>query len=479
MLLKQAGRAICRPFFAKFLLHFSRKFHLCIHLKYDTISIMRHMLPSLLFLLASAATSMAQLYADFTTSLGNFTCELHFKETPRTVGNFISLAEGTRAWVDSRNGQLSTVKPPQPFYSGTVFHRVVNANDFKIIQGGSKRSDGSDGPGYEFPDEINVAVPLSYRLDQPYYLAMANSGPNTNGSQFFITGNAIPGLEGKHTVFGRVISGQSTIDAILNTPLRGAIVPPPPNVQPERPTDDVVIQSVIVRRVGSAAAKFKASSQKLPTLSNPKVKVQPAPSPANTNRYFFSQGQRSEMLSFATIVADKSSWIPLSPRWLGPSPFSYRYNDVTYGTDTIYDFRTIIAKYNTDAITPNAHDGYALTMVNAEGSFIFSFPKSGTFGYFFKPADTTKPEVTGVIVASSIYYSASPHHAIFQFQMQNFKIMNLHLGFDKKVKNNLHGRVVSKVQNFIVTNPSTGDGFFFPQSSAPGGEQGFSMSPIK
>ena len=185
------------------------------------------------------------------------------------------------------------------------------------------------------------------------------------------------------------------------------------------------------------------------------------------------------MLSFATIVADKSSWIPLSPRWLGPSPFSYRYNDVTYGTDTIYDFRTIIAKYNTDAITPNAHDGYALTMVNAEGSFIFSFPKSGTFGYFFKPADTTKPEVTGVIVASSIYYSASPHHAIFQFQMQNFKIMNLHLGFDKKVENNLHGRVVSKVQNFIVTNPSTGDGFFSPQSSAPGGEQGFSMSPIK
>jgi peptidyl-prolyl cis-trans isomerase A (cyclophilin A) len=440
---------------------------------------MRHLLSAFLVLLTSTATSMAQLYADFTTSLGNFTCELHYKETPRTVGNFISLAEGTRAWVDSRNGQLSTVKPTQPFYSGTIFHRVVNANDFKIIQAGSKRSDGSDGPGYEFPDEINATVPLSYRFDQPYYLAMANSGPNTNGSQFFLTGNAIPGLEGKHTVFGRVISGQSTIDAILNNPLRGSIVPPPTNVQIERPIDDVVIQSVIIRRVGSAAAKFKASSQKLPTLSNPKVKVQPAPSPASTNRYFFSQGQRSEMLSFATIVADKSSWIPLNPRWLGPSPFSYRHYDVTYGADTIYDFRTIIAKYNTDAITPNTPIGYALTMVNAEGSYIFSFPQSGPFGYFFKPADTTMPEVTGVIVPSSIYYSPSPHHAIFQFQMQNFKIMNLHLGFDKKVKNNLHGRVVSTVQNFVVTNPTSGAGFFFPQSTSPGGEQGFSMSPIK
>jgi cyclophilin family peptidyl-prolyl cis-trans isomerase len=440
---------------------------------------MRHLLSAFLVLLTSTATSMAQLYADFTTSLGNFTCELHYKETPRTVGNFISLAEGTRAWVDSRNGQLSTVKPPQPFYSGTIFHRVVNANDFKIIQAGSKRSDGSDGPGYEFPDEINATVPLSYRFDHPYYLAMANSGPNTNGSQFFLTGNAIPGLEGKHTVFGRVISGQSTIDAILNTPLRGSIVTPPTNVQIERPIDDVVIQSVIIRRVGSAAAKFKASSQKLPTLSNPKVKVQPAPSPASTNRYFFSQGQRSEMLSFATIVADKSSWIPLNPRWLGPSPFSYRHYDVTYGADTIYDFRTIIAKYNTDAITPNTPIGYALTMVNAEGSYIFSFPQSGPFGYFFKPADTTMPEVTGVIVPSSIYYSPSPHHAIFQFQMQNFKIMNLHLGFDKKVKNNLHGRVVSTVQNFVVTNPTSGAGFFFPQSTSPGGEQGFSMSPIK
>lgn len=430
---------------------------------------MRHLLPTLLVLLASTATSMAQLYADFTTSLGNFTCELHYKQTPRTVGNFISLAEGTRAWVDSRNGQLSTVKPPQPFYSGITFHRVVNTNDFKIIQSGSKRGDGTDGPGYEFRDEINEAVPLSYRFDQPYYLAMANSGPNTNGSQFFLTGNAIPGLEGKHTVFGRVTSGQSTIDAILAADVNAN----------DKPTNPITIQSVIIRRVGSAAAKFKASSQKLPTLSIPKVKVQPAPTPENTNRYFFSQGQRSEMMSFATIVSDKSEWIDLAPRWLGPSPFSYRYYDVTYGSDTIYDFRTVIAKYNTDAITPDSPLGYALTMVNAEGSYIFSFPQAGPFGYYFKPADTTQAEKSGLILGSSIYYSASPHHAIFQFQMQNFKIMNLHLGFDKKVKNNLHGRMVSKVQNFIVTNPAAGTGFFFPQWSSPGGDAGFSMSPIK
>ena len=130
---------------------------------------------TLMVLLSVASKSSAQMYADVQTSAGLFTCELNFKETPRTVASFVSLAEGTRQWVDERNGLLSTVKPAQPFYNGIIFHRVINDEGFKIIQAGSKRGDGTDGPGYEFPDEMNVNLPATYRFDQPYYLAMANS----------------------------------------------------------------------------------------------------------------------------------------------------------------------------------------------------------------------------------------------------------------------------------------------------------------
>jgi peptidyl-prolyl cis-trans isomerase A (cyclophilin A) len=171
----------------------------------------------LMSLLVISGSATAQIYADFQTTAGHFTCELSHQETPRTVANFISLAEGTRRWVDERNGLLSSASTRQPFYNGMAIHRVVNAEGFQLMQAGSKRGDGTDGPGYELPDEMNAKVPATYRFDQAYRIAMANAGPNTNGSQFFITGTAMNGLEGKHTVFGKVVSGQSVIDAILET----------------------------------------------------------------------------------------------------------------------------------------------------------------------------------------------------------------------------------------------------------------------
>ena len=200
-----------------------------------------------------AGGAAAQVYADFQTSLGSFSCELFHTATPRTVGSFITLAEGSRAWLDEGTGIVSTVKPPQPFYNGLTFHRVVNnAPSFAIAQSGSRRADGSDGPGYTFPDEINESVPASFKFDQPYLLAMANSGPNSNGSQFFITGTAIPRLEGLYTVFGRVISGMEAVDRIERgeppaKPTRvlrarlaaGGPVAPPPAEAPAEPAISV------------------------------------------------------------------------------------------------------------------------------------------------------------------------------------------------------------------------------------------------
>lgn len=430
---------------------------------------MRTLLAVFVTLLATLGQSSAQLYADVQTSAGYFTCELNFSHTPRTVANFVSLAEGTRQWVDERDGQLSRLSPPQPFYQGMAIHRVINAEGFKLMQAGSKRGDGTDGPGYEFPDEMNVNVPATYRFDEPYMLAMANSGPNTNGSQFFVTGSAIKGLEGKHTVFGKVVAGQSVVDAILATTVDAN----------DKPVADVIIEKITIRRIGKAAQQFKAASMKLPTLSVPPFTRETAPSPEHTARFVFSQGQRSELLVYASIDPEQDAWQKLESRWHAPSPYTVRYYDVTYPEDSpVTGFRPILAKYHPDAITPMTLKGWTLSLENAEGVYLFSFPQEGAMGYMFTPAGS-KLAQTGTIHAASLLYQAAPHHAIAEFELDQQKIIHLHLGFDKKIKNNLHGRCVSKVKHFVVTNPETDAGFYPGQFTEPGGDKGFSMVPIE
>jgi peptidyl-prolyl cis-trans isomerase A (cyclophilin A) len=138
------------------------------------------------------------LYAQMETSRGTIVIELYYQRTPLTVANFVGLAEGTLNFKN-RSGRR--------FYDGLTFHRVIA--DF-MIQGGDPLGNGSGGPGYRFPDEFDPAL----KHDGPGTLSMANSGPNTNGSQFFITHKATPWLDGKHTVFGRVVEGQDVVDRI-------------------------------------------------------------------------------------------------------------------------------------------------------------------------------------------------------------------------------------------------------------------------
>ncbi|HHO54247.1 MAG TPA: peptidylprolyl isomerase [Deltaproteobacteria bacterium] len=145
-----------------------------------------------------------QLKARFVTSKGNIEADLYERKVPRTVANFVALATGTVEWRKP-NGQPTT----EPLYSGTVFHRVIP--DF-MIQGGCPQADGRGGPGYRFGDEI-VAELVH---DTPGVLSMANAGPNTNGSQFFITEVPTPWLDGKHTVFGRVTSGGELVTQIAH-----------------------------------------------------------------------------------------------------------------------------------------------------------------------------------------------------------------------------------------------------------------------
>ena len=155
---------------------------------------------SFLFLQPLSAQSFQDgLYAEMNTTRGRILISLEYRKTPLTVANFVGLAEGTIAFENRPAGK--------PFYDNLTFHRVIE--DF-MVQGGDPSGNGTGGPGYRFPDEIAPEL----RHDGPGVLSMANSGPDTNGSQFFITHKAAPWLDGFHTVFGRVVEGQEVVDAI-------------------------------------------------------------------------------------------------------------------------------------------------------------------------------------------------------------------------------------------------------------------------
>jgi len=167
------------------------------------------------------------LTATLTTTQGTVTVRLFPDHAPKTVRNFVELAEGGREWTDPRTRATTKDK----LYDGTIFHRVITGF---MIQGGDPLGTGTGGPGYKFADEIHPDL----RFDRPYLLAMANSGPGTNGSQFFITTAATPWLDGKHTIFGEVISGADVVEDISRVQ----------TVPGDRPVQDVVLQSVTIQR---------------------------------------------------------------------------------------------------------------------------------------------------------------------------------------------------------------------------------------
>jgi peptidyl-prolyl cis-trans isomerase A (cyclophilin A) len=165
--------------------------------------------------------------ATFVTNRGSFTVSLMPEHAPETVENFIGLATGGKSWTDPNSGNSKA----EPLYTGTVFHRVI---DGFMIQGGDPLGSGRGGPGYTFDDECPPDGPT---FNQVGRLAMANAGPGTNGSQFFVTVGEAPWLNGRHTIFGQVVEGYDVVESISK-------VPTGPN---DRPVDDVVLEHIDIR----------------------------------------------------------------------------------------------------------------------------------------------------------------------------------------------------------------------------------------
>ncbi|GAA0902335.1 peptidylprolyl isomerase [Streptomyces thermoalcalitolerans] len=169
-----------------------------------------------------------QLYATLKTNHGDIEVRLLPNHAPKTVRNFVELAKGEREWTHPATGEKSTAK----LYDGTVFHRVISGF---MIQGGDPLGNGTGGPGYQFEDEFHPDL----SFDRPYLMAMANAGPGTNGSQFFITVAATTWLNRKHTIFGEVVdpASRKVVDSIADTQT---------NPRTDRPVNDVVIETVVV-----------------------------------------------------------------------------------------------------------------------------------------------------------------------------------------------------------------------------------------
>ncbi len=176
---------------------------------------------------AESVDKKGTLYATLKTSMGDIVIRLFDDKAPKTVANFVGLATGTKEWLDPKTQQ----KVKRPLYNGTIFHRVIPGF---MIQGGDPLGNGTGGPGYRFEDEFHPDL----RHTKGGILSMANAGPNTNGSQFFITLAPTLHLDNRHSVFGEVVKGEEVVIAIGNVPRNSS----------DRPIKDVVLKEVVVTR---------------------------------------------------------------------------------------------------------------------------------------------------------------------------------------------------------------------------------------
>jgi len=347
---------------------------------------MKRLLCLLAILVTTGSSLHAQIYADFETTLGNFSCELNYIAAPKTVANFVGLATGQRKWQDSSVG---VIRENAPFYDGLTFHRVIA--DF-MNQGGSRNGLGTDMPGYVFPDETDNGL-----THQAYVISMANSGTYTNGGQFFITTVPTAWLNGKHSVFGNVTSGTSVVDAINHVPTTN-----------DRPNVPVIINKVTIRRVGTAANAFDIAAQNLPEVSNflcdlnvtypTKVDAVPrSPRPGGTMTHVYVSGDliswtntRSNSLGFGDPVA---------------TPFEI-HTPLGFATEIgPKNFFRFVRSTHSDVLRPQSFSNRVLRIVwpGNNNVLTYTFNAAGTGGTVVYDASPTPRAILGVYPQSTPY----------------------------------------------------------------------------
>jgi peptidyl-prolyl cis-trans isomerase A (cyclophilin A) len=328
---------------------------------------------------ASALNGQAQtegIYADFTTSMGSYTCRLEYAIAPKACANFIGLATGLRPWLDLNTGRART----DAFYKGILFHRVVSGF---VIQAGSRDGLGDDGPGYFVPDEITPAL----RFTNAWMLAMANSGTNSNGSQFFITVASHPELNDGYTIFGEVTGGTNVVQAINSVAVAN-----------ERPLTNITIQSVNIRRVGATAQAFDINAQGLPLVTN--ISTRPALNASQIALTFSNRLYADNELYYTTNLA-ASSWNADS---LGIEVSTPQTNTFYKPRDASRQFyRVAQIQYASSTFAPKNVYGRTMTFTFLSGASgvltnTFNAVGTGTFGY-------TGP-ATGAITSYNWYQEA-------------------------------------------------------------------------
>ncbi len=295
------------------------------------------------------------IYAEFNTSLGSYTCRLEYVLAPKACANFIGLATGQRAWLDLPRGVVRT----NPFYNGTTFHRVIAGF---MNQGGSPNGLGTDGPGYSFEDEFSPSL----RHDGFGVLSMANSGPDSNGSQYFITVSAQPGLNDVHSVFGRLQGGSNVVYAI-NHVVTGAS---------DKPLTNVVVEGINIRRIGGAAQAFDINAQGLPLVTN--LKLQIAKDGANISLSFSNRVYADNRLY---VSSDLTSWTGTELGIEITAPVS---NSLARGAGAASQFfRMAQVQYPTSTFAPrNLYDRVlTLNFSGGGGTFTINFNSAGGGNY--------------------------------------------------------------------------------------------------
>ena len=284
----------------------------------------------------TSATGQDGLFANIVTSSGTLRAELYPDEAPLAVSNFVGLVEGSQTAINPATGQL--IK--NDFYDGTVFHRVIPNS---LIQAGSPTGKASDGPGYSFQDEFHP----SRTFDSPFVLAMANSGPNSNGSQFFITVASAPEFNNVHTVFGGLVEGNA-----IATSISGVSTD-----QLERPLTPITIESITIDRVGEAANAFQPDLGGLPVASQITPKI------AKKGGSFQLDLDFEERTDYRLYISrDLQQWTSERVAFVtetAPQQTPFDLTNIVTGEDQGF-FRLTTVKYPVVIFPPTALDGRTL-----------------------------------------------------------------------------------------------------------------------